>query len=297
MITDEQLIKWRLIDAERQQGRWDWEPTRSGPEWDEPATKFPYVPQGAVLGPTMIRLADTYETSLADCAFLSMATEIVPLLLDALINERVARRGSDNFSQRALEENAILKAERDAAREELALIRQAVNADGGESTFDEVVRVVGELHGALESMSALAALLQEWRATPFFESQEDWQRWVSEFSPRVDAALRESDGAWLERTARAYDEARQPPVRAHVTGSVDVGTSYSRLSSILAEVVGEFVAARSARMMLAETSARLMRHAVLQRLMEAIGDPKTLDTIVCQMYEIRAEDIARQAVV
>ena len=35
----------------------------------------------------------------------------------------------------------------------------------------------------------LAGLLQEWRRTPFFETEEDWRAWVDDFGSRVDAAL------------------------------------------------------------------------------------------------------------
>lgn len=41
----------------------------------------------------------------------------------------------------------------------------------------------------------LAALLQEWLTTPFFASAADWQDWVLEFRPRVEAALTASPAA------------------------------------------------------------------------------------------------------
>lgn len=41
-----------------------------------------YVPQGSHLGETLISLADTYENSREDCAFLAAARTDVPLLCD-----------------------------------------------------------------------------------------------------------------------------------------------------------------------------------------------------------------------
>lgn len=32
-------------------------------------------------------------------------------------------------------------------------------------------------------------LLREWRATPFFETREEWRRWVDDFGARVDKVL------------------------------------------------------------------------------------------------------------
>ena len=55
----------------------------------------------------------------------------------------------------------------------------------------------GDCHGCradrLEVTCAeMRILLQEWLATPFFETHGAWVNWVREFRPRVEAILAES---------------------------------------------------------------------------------------------------------
>ena len=42
-------------------------------------------------------------------------------------------------------------------------------------------------------VAALRGLLGEWLETPFFESRAEWEKWVSEFRPRVAAARGEGE--------------------------------------------------------------------------------------------------------
>lgn len=51
-----------------------------------------------------------------------------------------------------------------------------------ESVFERADRLEAECKD-------LKALLREWLQTPFFSTQEAWVAWVSEFRPRVEAAL------------------------------------------------------------------------------------------------------------
>lgn len=46
----------------------------------------------------------------------------------------------------------------------------------------ETETIGGREHLAVE-------LLKEWRSTPFFETREEWERWVRKFGARVDEVL------------------------------------------------------------------------------------------------------------
>ena len=37
-------------------------------------------------------------------------------------------------------------------------------------------------------------LLNEWLDTPFFETKEDWQKWVDDYKPRVETTMKEIEG-------------------------------------------------------------------------------------------------------
>jgi hypothetical protein len=56
-----------------------------------------------------------------------------------------------------------------------------------EGAVDVAVRLLERF--ALAEPSACEALLMEWLHTPFFETRDDWERWVSNYRPRVCAAL------------------------------------------------------------------------------------------------------------
>lgn len=37
-------------------------------------------------------------------------------------------------------------------------------------------------------------LLNEWLDTPFFETKEEWQKWVDDYRPRVEQAIAKAEG-------------------------------------------------------------------------------------------------------
>lgn len=67
------------IASKATEGPWTWTD-----QWSE-ENELPYVPQCSYLGDTLICLADTYENSREDCAFLAHARTMTPLACKALL--------------------------------------------------------------------------------------------------------------------------------------------------------------------------------------------------------------------
>lgn len=67
------------IASKATDGPWTWT------DQQEEENELPYVPQCSYLGDTLICLADTYENSREDCAFLSHARTMTPLACKALL--------------------------------------------------------------------------------------------------------------------------------------------------------------------------------------------------------------------
>lgn len=54
-----------------------------------------------------------------------------------------------------------------------------------------VTSLLAERDTAKARVTELRALLKEWVTVPFFKDQREWNLWVAEFRPRVEAALKE----------------------------------------------------------------------------------------------------------
>lgn len=67
------------IASKATDGPWTWT------DQQEEENELPYVPQCSYLGDTLICLADTYENSREDCAFVSHARTMTPLACKALL--------------------------------------------------------------------------------------------------------------------------------------------------------------------------------------------------------------------
>lgn len=61
------------------EGPWQWT------DQQNEENELPYIPQCSYLGDTLICLADTYENSREDCAFLAHARTMTPLACKALL--------------------------------------------------------------------------------------------------------------------------------------------------------------------------------------------------------------------
>lgn len=84
MITKLERIKSALresieIASKATKGPWTWT------DQQDEENELPYVPQCSYLGDTLICLADTYENSREDCAFLAHARTMTPLVCKALL--------------------------------------------------------------------------------------------------------------------------------------------------------------------------------------------------------------------
>lgn len=55
---------------------------------------------------------------------------------------------------------------------------------------DDIGTLLAHIDRLEAECARLRALLREWRTTPFFDKPSQWQKWVEDFGPRVDAALR-----------------------------------------------------------------------------------------------------------
>lgn len=60
------------------------------------------------------------------------------------------------------------------------------------SRYDELSRDIA----VRKRLWELLDLLKEWHNTPFFEDRSDWERWVSEFEPRVRKAISDTEFHW-----------------------------------------------------------------------------------------------------
>ena len=67
------------IASKATEGPWTWT------DQQDEENELPYVPQCSYLGDTLICLADTYENSREDCAFLAHARIMTPLACKALL--------------------------------------------------------------------------------------------------------------------------------------------------------------------------------------------------------------------
>ena len=69
-------------------------------------------------------------------------------------------------------------------------------------SFTDIADTVGLTHEEEDMANArliVAApemydLLNEWLDTPFFETKEEWQRWVDDYKPRVEEVIARVDG-------------------------------------------------------------------------------------------------------
>lgn len=80
MLTNEELNAIEKRANAATPGPWEWDGAQAD---DESVADFgaPWIPQGSTLGNTLIQLADTYEGSPADCAFVAAARDDVPCLV------------------------------------------------------------------------------------------------------------------------------------------------------------------------------------------------------------------------
>jgi hypothetical protein len=51
--------------------------------------------------------------------------------------------------------------------------------------------LLAEREAAKARAEHLRVLLEEWVTVPYFRDQREWNLWVAEFRPRVEAALKE----------------------------------------------------------------------------------------------------------
>ena len=70
-------------------------------------------------------------------------------------------------------------------KEEIAALRAAYECCDEEDCGREVEWLEAQ-HVEIEK---LRCLLIEWTKTPFFDDEDDWQRWVDEFGARVREAI------------------------------------------------------------------------------------------------------------
>ena len=93
-----ELAKLTLLRAKHARKRkWKWSPQKA-----TNATDLPYVSECASLGDTLIQLANTYDGSDKDCAFVSNACSSAPVLAAAVLEllEEVKRlNGELNLSR------------------------------------------------------------------------------------------------------------------------------------------------------------------------------------------------------
>ena len=68
----------------------------------------------------------------------------------------------------------------------------------GKGQFPKTKLNIEKMCDEIERLNAAIARLRElhseWLNTPFFETQEGWQKWVNEYRPRVIAALADTEG-------------------------------------------------------------------------------------------------------
>lgn len=88
------------------EGPWTWT------DQQDEENELPYVPQCSYLGDTLICLADTYENSREDCAFLAYARTMTPLackaLLTAIEGLEQTLIGIGNTDDRMSDENSFI---------------------------------------------------------------------------------------------------------------------------------------------------------------------------------------------
>jgi len=60
-----------------------------------------------------------------------------------------------------------------------------------DAVTDEDRALVARAPDLARANTELRALLEEWVTVPFFKDQREWNAWVAEFRPRVEAALEE----------------------------------------------------------------------------------------------------------
>ncbi|MCU0912999.1 MAG: hypothetical protein MUC88_00375 [Planctomycetes bacterium] len=99
-------------------------------------------------------------------------------------------------------------------RELAAAILDAIFKDAPERVTEMLDVEWRERHHGVSRLPSradrLAALLREWRRTPFFEDRARWERWATEFGCRVDAELGHATADELERMISALPSAVGP---------------------------------------------------------------------------------------
>jgi hypothetical protein len=98
-----------------------------------------------------------------------------------------------------------------ARRAEGRIAELTAERDGAVARITELLLLVeaAKTRGVwMESQrDAAMSLLYEWLSVPYFKEREDWQRWVSDFRPRVQAAL----VPWLRRPYPTAPQSKEAP--------------------------------------------------------------------------------------
>jgi hypothetical protein len=71
--------------------------------------------------------------------------------------------------------------------------KHSLNPEGAVEEMDcSLDTLMDEARAAtLEEVKPLVDLLNEWLDTPYFKTRTDWERWVTEYSPRVKEKIAE----------------------------------------------------------------------------------------------------------
>ena len=103
----------------------------------------------------------------------------------------ILRRERDAAYQKGLAEgDSRIKWRKEHDEMILSLTAECARLKEELATAKEVhAREVNQWSAHVEEIASLKALLREWRETQFFDTATAWQVWVSDFGPRVDAAL------------------------------------------------------------------------------------------------------------
>lgn len=117
--------------------------------------------------------------------------------LRKLTVERNAARDSERRARNALEtirearKREVAGLPPDELREEiLSTVAVALEAACGCPATDCIHDLIRRKHEA--KVKVLRDLLIEWRRTPFFDDEDDWNAWVMNFGSRVELALKGS---------------------------------------------------------------------------------------------------------